>query len=259
MSGGYDKRFFDLLREVEDHHFWFRGRGRIIARLARQLTGEMPHPRRILELGCGNGGMLRVLRRSCPEATVVGMDLFFEGLRHARSRDAGLLVQGDVNHPPLGVQFDLIGMFDVIEHIPDHIGVLRSAGKILKPDGSMLITVPAHPSLWSYFDEASRHCRRYTPRSLREALESSGLEVRYLTQFMSPLYPIMWLTRRLGSRKRREFTAEELAQKELKIVPGINGLLDGLLALESRWILRRKQIPIGTSLLAIARRRPAPC
>ena len=255
MAGGYDPDFFALLDAVEDRHFWFRARARVIALLSRQITANLPKGHRILELGCGNGGMLRALANACPTAQVIGMDLFAEGLRHARRRTPCPLVQADVCRAPFSARFELIGMFDVLEHIPDDRGILRQVNNLLSPNGALLMTVPAHPELWSYFDEASQHCRRYTPEELRQKLEEAGLVVEYLTQFMGCLYPLMWLGRRLKSIRpgRRAGDETTMTADELRITPGLNGLLDMLLKREAGSIERRRRLSIGTSLLAIAR------
>jgi len=258
MSGGYDPDFFALLDAVEDRHFWFRARGRAVAALAEQVTAPLPPGHRVLELGCGNGGMLKVLHRACPRGMVIGMDLFAEGLRHARRRTPCPLIQGDVHRPPFAARFELIGLFDVLEHIPDDRRTLDDIRALLADGGALLMTVPAHPALWSYFDEASHHCRRYTAGDLREKLTRAGLVVEYLTPFMAPLYPLMWAARRLKTWRRgaggEGASAAQMSAAELRIVPGMNAVMDCLLAHETPLLVRRRQLAMGTSLLAIARR-----
>lgn len=187
------------------------------------------------------------------------MDRHAEGLRYARLRTSCALVQGDILAPPFRGRFDLIGLFDVLEHVGDDVGVLSQLYSMLTDRGVLLLTVPAHQSLWSYFDEASHHCRRYESDELEEKLAGSGYRVEYLTQFMSVLYPLMWLGRRIAARFNRHACgrsdgAEDLALAELKVVPVVNSLLTWLLALEAGWLARRRHLPVGSSLLALARR-----
>src|SRR5438105_14549790 len=100
----YDPSMFDVLDAVEDRHFWFRARGRIIGALARQAVAALPAGYRVLEIGCGNGGVLRVLRDACAGGKVFGMDLFAEGLRWAAGRSVGCpLVRGGAHRRPFGV------------------------------------------------------------------------------------------------------------------------------------------------------------
>ena len=247
----YDPRWFELLDRVEDRHFWFVARRRVVSALARQAVADARPGYRVLEIGCGNGGLLPTLRQACAGGFVIGAELHRDALKHARRRAADIaLVQCDVSRPPFESRFRLIGMFDVLEHLVDDIGALRDVHRLLEPDGALLITVPAHAWLWSYFDEASNHQRRYSISDLREKLSAAGFRIAYLSQFMMPLLPIMWLTRR-SKRKTRADAAEEL-----RIVPGINGIMRALLGLETKLIARRKRLQMGTSLVALAYKDP---
>ena len=247
----YDPRWFDLLERVEDRHFWFTARWRVIAALARQAMRDAPANSRVLEIGCGNGGLLATLQSACPTARVIGTDLYLDALRHARGRSSAALVQCDVRRPPFDVPFHLIGMFDVLEHLPDDVSVLRDVRRMLAPGRALLLTVPAHMWLWSYFDVASNHQRRYSPRALRQALVAAGFTVEYLSQFMAPLVPIMWASRRASAKKQRD------AADEMKIVTGVNAIMNAAMAMEAALIRRRVRMPLGTSLVALVRRGAA--
>jgi hypothetical protein len=124
---------------------------------------------------------------------------------------------------------------------------------MLRPEGRLLLTVPAHMSLWSYFDVAACHCRRYAPAALAELLLQNGFEVEYLTQFMARLFPLIWLMRRIATRDAsvNPERATETSGAELKIVPVLNALLGFVFAGEAFAIQRRWRLPPGTSLLAI--------
>ncbi|MBI5927704.1 MAG: class I SAM-dependent methyltransferase [Chloroflexi bacterium] len=256
----YDPAFFSLLFEVEDRHFWFRTRNHIIRQLVQQIALDLPFNYRVLEVGCGTGNVLRQLEQVCAKDSVMGMDLFWDGLHYAQKRVTCPLIQGDMHNPPFGVKFDLIGLFDVLEHLPDDSQVLTDLYQMLAPGGKLLLTVPAHTSLWSYFDEASHHYRRYQKSDLQQKLTSAGYEIEYISYYMMSIFPLVWLGRRLASlanqpKDRQLADANEMASRELKITPGVNGLLTAWLMQESRLIAGRKQLPIGTSLLAIARKK----
>lgn len=260
VQESYDPAFFQLLFEVEDRHFWFRSRNGIIAAWVKRLTRELTTGFRVLEVGCGTGNVLRVLDQVCPNGTVVGMDLFAEGLKYAQQRTSAALVQGDMHHSPFASQFDIIGLFDVLEHLPDDRQVLRDLKGMLRENGILLLTVPAHPGLWSYFDEVSHHCRRYQPDELKHKLVETGYDVEYITQYMMSIFPLVWIGRHISALRKRGFSRqsgvsiEELATQELHPVPIVNEVLSRLLDTEGRWLARGHTLPLGTSVLAVARR-----
>ncbi len=253
----YDPHYFAPLFAVEDRHFWFRSRNDVIAVIVRRLTGSLPARYRVLEVGCGTGKVLQVLESVTTHGMVVGTDLFIEGLRFARRRTHVPLVQGDMHSPPFAETFDVIGLFDVLEHLPDDRQVLRDLHRMLAQGGALLLTVPARASLWSYFDEASHHYRRYEADDLREKLHEAGYRVEYLTSFMSVLFPMIWLGRRaarLLNRRNKAANVDDMAMGEWRIVPGVNALLYRLLGLERWWLGRQRTMPVGTSPLVVARK-----
>jgi len=253
MAGGYNPSHFAPLVAVEDRHFWFRARNRIISLLARQAATKFAAGYRVLEVGCGDGNVLRFLEKACPDAMVVGMDYFGEGLAYARDRCSCPLVQGDLKLPPFGKTFHLIGIFDVLEHLPDDRQVLHDLRRILDPQGRLMLTVPCDPALWSAFDEASGHCRRYRKEDLEQKLQECGYIVEYLTPYMAGIYPLVWLSRRFGKRSGPGEVARAV-KRDLRVIPVLNGMLSVVLSQEIRWIRRRRNLPIGTSLLALARK-----
>jgi SAM-dependent methyltransferase len=257
-SGGYDPAFFERLARIEDEHFWFRARNRLIFRLATKIASELPPGYLVLEVGCGTGNVLRVLRKACPNGVVVGLELWFDGLRYAQKRSAGLLVQGDVRNFPFRKPFSLVGMFDVLEHVKEERETLASVWESLAPGGRLLLTVPAHQFLWSYFDEAAHHCRRYSARDLRERLTEAGFHLEFVSQFMAVIFPMIWLIRKLRGLLGRadSATMHDQTTDEFKIVPIFNSVLTALLTLEAGWVARGHCLPFGTSLIVIARKPP---
>jgi 2-polyprenyl-3-methyl-5-hydroxy-6-metoxy-1,4-benzoquinol methylase len=128
----YHPTYFATLHAIEDRHFCFRTRNKVVATLVAQMTGGLATCCRVLEIGCGGGDLLRVLEQACPRGVVVGMDLVMDGLQYARRRTSCLLLQGDVHNAPFGTQFDLIGLFDVLEHLADDVQVLRNLHAMLR-------------------------------------------------------------------------------------------------------------------------------
>lgn len=255
----YDRDLFALLFAVEDRHFWFQARNKIIATLVKQITADIVPGYRVLEVGCGTGNVLRVLERTCHSGTIIGMDLFSEGLKYARKRTTCSLIQGDICAAPFKKRFNIIGLFDVLEHLPDDLQVLRDLNTMLTCDGVLLVTVPAHNELWSYFDETSHHYRRYEIAELECKLIGTGYKVEYLTQYMVGIFPLVWIGRRLKALTRKHRPSDvarpyDIVLAELEIMPWLNNLLSFLLWWEALLIARRRRLPLGTLLLAIARK-----
>ena len=159
---------------------------------------------------------------------------------------------------PVAAPFDVIGLFDVLEHLADDRAALAALCVRTGSGRRLVVTVPAQPTLWSYADEYAGHYRRYTPRDLVQLLEQAGFRVEYHTPFMAALYPLLWLGRRLAAvRNRRRLAPKgrrELFAQELKVRPWLNRVLTWLHRWEAPWIARRGQLPWGTSLLAVARK-----
>ncbi len=253
----YDPQFFAQIAAVEDRHFWFCARNRVIGAAMQRVVLGLNPGYRVLEVGCGTGGVLQRLVEVCAQGRVMGMDIFPEAVAFASRRAGCPVVQGDFLNPPSLERCDVVGMFDVLEHLPDDVGVLRSINRLLPIGGRAVLTVPAGPSLWSYFDVSARHCRRYEADDLAAKLTGAGFRVEFLTPFMLSIYPLVWLSRRLrgGGQSMESNVAAAKSAAELKIVPGVNALLRFVLGLEAKWVGRQRTLPLGTSLLVVARKK----
>ncbi len=256
-SATYTADQFAPLFAAEDRHFWFQARNRCLAAALRSLPHREP-VREVLEVGCGTGVVLQQLQRLWPAAHVVGLDLFPEGLAYARQRFHGDLLCGDVFTVRFDHPFDVVGAFDVIEHVDDDVALLRRLWEHLRPGGHVAVTVPAHQSLWSYFDEVAHHRRRYARAELAAKLSAAGFGDVYVTPFMAALFPLMWVKRRLLGETATQLSAagprerQAAAESDLRVPPLLNGLLGALLRPEPLCISRRWRLPLGTSLLALA-------
>jgi SAM-dependent methyltransferase len=245
VSTGADADYLhDALAAAEQRHFWFVSRAALLGWAMRRY---FPNAHSILEVGCGTGGVTGAIRRAFPDATIVAGDADPGGLGHARRQAPHVqFLRMDAVHLPFDARFDVGGAFDVIEHLDDDGEALAALRSAVKPGGGVLITVPQHPSLWSAVDDFSRHRRRYTRAELRSKLEKAGLEIIRMTSFMTLVLPLMLLSRRTPGR----FDPE----RELKIPEAANACLRMLLTVERGLIALGASLPLGGSLLAIARR-----
>lgn len=251
---GFDPHYFDALHRVQERHFWFVGRRRVILDALRRAVPDLER-RRLFDIGCGSGGLLRFLGRSgIPLAGAC--DAYLESLRLVRRLVEAPLARVDEGRlPPLAPGQTLIGLFDVLEHIDDDEGTLRFLASVLEPGGYLALTVPAHPFLFDEMDELAHHRRRYRRAELREKLQAAGFETAVLTHFMAPLVPSLIVARMLGRLLESVgVTARDRRSAELGITPGLNGLLSAILAVERSLLRRRVPMPFGSSLLAVARR-----
>lgn len=254
----YDPLFFLSLVRCEADHFWFRSRNDLLLRSFTRVKELLTGPARILEVGCGTGNALRLLLRAFSGELVIGCDLLEEGLRMAGMPSRIAFVVADLRRLPFAASgFSLIGMFDVLEHIPDDEAALREIRECLAPGGRLILTVPAHPCLWSYFDVASGHWRRYRRGELYDKLRAAGYCVEFISGFMMLLLPLTWLWRKVLRRRARAVAhreVHELAVQEFRVIPVLNGILEKLLKLEAWWVGSGRRLPSGTSWIAIARR-----
>jgi SAM-dependent methyltransferase len=254
----YDPAMYADLLAVEERHFWFRARNRAILSIFRPIEHGLDDGYRVLEVGCGDGNVLRALCAAAGRGTVIGMDIHLAGLAIAQHRAGSAnLICADIAHPPFAHEFEVIGLFDVLEHLDDDVGALRASHELLKPRGALLITVPAGPELWSYFDVASHHKRRYTITGLNSKLRSAGFSIERLSAFMSPLYPLLWISRRVlgrdAGRNADPMHSWDIARADLRVRPITGTVLEFLLKQELRLLSRGWKPPIGPSLVGVAR------
>jgi SAM-dependent methyltransferase len=256
---GFDPESFDLLAEVEAEHFWFVARNELICWLVRRFAANA---RRVLEIGCGSGFALYALREALPEAQIAGGELHSAGLAIASRRhgDAVELLQMDACDSGLVYAVDLVGAFDVLEHIADDGAALRGIARMLKPGGTLIATVPQHPWLWSTADAVAHHQRRYRPHELAEKAAAAGLEPIYRSSFMTLALPLMVTSRILERNRAVPHSLEEQIAAEFRLSPVTNAAM--LLLARGEHLLRQTGMPLpwGGSQILVVRRplRPSP-
>ena len=140
--------------------------------------------------------------------------------------------------------YDLIAILDVLEHVDEDRAALVGMAAKLKPGGRILITVPAHPWMWSAHDVVNHHKRRYTRRTLRKVVADAGLALELLTWFNSLLFPLAAAARVAGRITGKEDSDDKLPPKP------VNKLFEAIFGLE-RYAIGRLPLPPGVSLAAI--------
>ena len=244
-GGGFKPEYFADLVSSEARNFWFVSRNRLILWAMRKY---FPNFKSYLEVGCGTGFVLSGIAAEFPNAELTGSEVFSAGLHHAEKRvPTASFMQMDARKIPFEGEFDLVGAFDVIEHIEEDGVVLEQIYKATKRGGGLVLTVPQHPWLWSVADEYACHERRYTATQLRERVEAAGFRVLRNTSFVSVLLPAMMLSR-LNAPSIEEYDPFG----EFRISRITNGLLEFALFLELGLIKLGLTLPFGGSLLLVA-------
>ncbi|HUO70881.1 MAG TPA: methyltransferase domain-containing protein [Solirubrobacteraceae bacterium] len=250
-----DDRLMKAMLDVDEHHWWYRGRRRIIRAELDRLP--LPAGAEVLDAGCGSG---RTLQELTGYGHVSGIELSPEAAEMARGRGGFDVRIGRLEELPWDpATFDLITCLDVIEHTPDDRATLRELRRVCKPGGWLLVTVPAYQALWSQHDEANHHFRRYARGTLRAAAVQAGWSVERMTSFNSVLLAPAAAVRLAQRRKLKRSTTNGDYTPDLHLGPAwLNGVLERPLQAEATWLRRGRTLPAGLSLLAVMRNPRAP-
>jgi SAM-dependent methyltransferase len=234
---------YDRMAEIDERHWWYRARREIIAalidRYAKPQAGAA-----VLEVGCGTGHNLSMLGRF---GHVDGIEIDAAARALAEKR-LGREVHGAPLPELAGIpeqHYDLIGAFDVIEHVVDDQAAIAALAKRLKPGGKLVVTVPAHQWMWSAHDVVNHHQRRYSKAGLRALVDGSPLKLEKLGYLNSLLFPLA-----VGARFASKVAGRESADDSVPPAP-VNWAFEKVFGLE-RHLVGRLPLPPGLSLFAIA-------
>jgi SAM-dependent methyltransferase len=248
-GGGFKSTYFSELAALEDTNFWFRSRNQLILWALKQYS---PNFSSLLEIGCGTGYVLSGVSKNFPRATLHGSEIFTAGLDFAAARlPSTNFMQMDARNIPFEDEFDVIGAFDVLEHIEEDELVLAQVYAALKSQGLFLLTVPQHTWLWSSVDEYACHVRRYIASDIHQKIEAAGFCIVRSTSFVTILLPAMMVSRffqKKVSDKKIDTT------KEIEIAPWLNSLFFQLLRAELAIIKKGFCFPLGGSRLVVAQK-----
>lgn len=234
------------MNEVEDEHWWFVGRRSILRSFLQRIldSGNSSDPG-ILDVGCGTGANLEMLRDF---GSATGVDVSEEAIQYCR--DKGLNVKkGSAEKLPFeDASFDLVTALDVIEHLDDDVGGLKEMFRVTKPGGAALIFVPAFMWLWGVQDDISEHKIRYTKSQIVERVEAAGYCVERATYanftFFAPI---------LAGRLFMKISGIKPESENNINVSALNGVFGSVFGSE-RLLLNRIGFPFGVSLIVVARK-----
>ena len=237
---------YQQMAELDDRHWWYRARRDIIADLIRR-EARPPADAAVLEIGCGTGHNLAMLAGF---GHVDGLELDDEARALSEKRLGRSVMRSPL--PELAEvrdrHYDLVGAFDVIEHIDDDAAALGSIATKLKPGGKFVMTVPAHQWMWTAHDVVNHHKRRYSRRSLKALIERSPMKLDNIGYFNSLLFPLAVAERAASKLRGRE-------DADVKLPPApLNAALEAIFRAE-RYLVGRLPLPPGLSLFAVASAR----
>jgi SAM-dependent methyltransferase len=245
--------YYARYSSVQNSHWWYLGRSAIIESTLDRWAGTGPG-RRILDLGCGPGGMRPMMSRF---GAVFSTDFSPEALRFCAAQKIGhLCCAGAVDLPFQDNVFDIALALDVIEHVQDDVAVLREVRRVLKPDGVALITVPAFQFLWGRQDVVSHHLRRYTAGTLENTARQAGLEIAHGSYFNTVLFPMVAGVRLLARcRNALGATPAPASGSDFDSYnpDWLNAILERAFRMERRFVPHCR-LPFGISALIVAKR-----
>jgi SAM-dependent methyltransferase len=252
---------FQLHAEIEQRHWWFVGRRRILCRLIKEVLGPAGAAT-IVDVGCGTGANTAALAH---DYRCVGIDTSAEAIELARARFPQvqfLTGMAPANLGPLAGEAQLFLLMDVLEHVEDDFALFSSLLSASAPSCCFLVTVPADDSLWSEHDESFGHFRRYDRARLQRLWAGLPVTPLLVSYYNSRLLPLIRLVR--GWNRRRSGTAGQAGTDFWLPSRPLNALLAATLAGESRRLAKilqggtQRGYTAGASLIAIVRREEGP-
>jgi SAM-dependent methyltransferase len=242
---------YNTMRTVEDDYWWYSVLRGLVRYEVGRTAGDMQHPR-ILDAGCGTGGMLASLRSAFGGAELAAFDLSPLAVQHTRARGFRNVFKASVDHIPLGTASqDAVVSLDVLYHEgADQERAMQEFHRLLVPEGRLIMNLPAFECLRGRHDVAVKNVRRYTPRDVRELHQRHGFTIERLFCWNAWLFLPILLWRQLSRNTRGAPTPE--AKSDLKqLTPVLNGLLGVLGGLEAT-LCRAARSPLGTSVFSVA-------
>lgn len=234
------------LAQVESNFWWFRARNALILWVLQKKISSFST---FFEIGCGTGFVLEAIAKEFPHARMEGGEYFAEAFAYAKARvPRAHFRQLDITALPETNSYELIGIFDVLEHIEkDSLAIFNIASALIHK-GYVLITVPQHLWLWSSADEQACHVRRYTRKELFSKLEVAHLHVVYASSFVSFLLPFMFFSR-LFRKKNEDILAE------FNLPAWLNNILKFIMDIEFFLLRIGIRFPFGGSLICLAQKK----
>lgn len=236
------------LAEVEDRMWYFRALNRRFAHFLWRGGLRRSEAGRVLDAGCGTGGLVNDLRAAFPRAELVGLDFSARACELARARTGAEIVQGSITELPFAeAAFDAVVSADVVCQVEDDGRALREMARVVRPGGAVLVNVPALRSLWSYHDDTCETKRRYRRGEVRRLFAAAGLEVFFASYANLPALPLI--------AARRKWFRPERATSDVRLYPApVEAMFAAMAAMEFDWMTAGLASPLGSSVFVAGRK-----
>jgi 2-polyprenyl-3-methyl-5-hydroxy-6-metoxy-1,4-benzoquinol methylase len=226
----------DKIANAEQNHFWFKSRRNLIRQVFNKFISKKDN---VIEIGAGTGNIAKMLSAEGYNLSIG--EIHPNGIEYAlKNNDKNLpIYQFNIMNNPFKNHFDVVGLFDVLEHIEDDRLAIKNIYNMLSDNGKIVLTVPAHMWLWCDEDEVSNHFKRYEVNNLRKLLKDEGFTVKYATNFFISIVPLLYLR------------TKNKSSDEITINPIINFILSIISNIENK-ILKFISSKIGGSIIIVA-------
>lgn len=227
---------YDFHKPEQKNNWWFKARKNIVKKIMNRYIYKKNNA--ILEVGCGYGIMTEILTSF---GQVEGLEPYSDCYNYLKQNIPGKYSNTDFFKFKPTKKYDVLALFDVLEHIEDDKKVVKKINSLLKKKGMVVLTVPAYMFLWSHHDDLNNHYRRYVKKDLTKLFQMNGFKIKKLTYFNTILFPLAYIQKITQNKNSKPFNPNNLLNKilysifnqESNIVPVIN-------------------LPFGVSLLLIA-------
>lgn len=239
---------FKLIQSIEDTHFWYKARREIIESvlLSHQLLTKKFS---VLEIGSANGTNIQYFKSRFN--VIKGSEINTEAINIAQQKNPDIeFCNGWLPHN-IGFsdeKFDLIFLFDVLEHVEDDLSALIEIKNRLNKNGKLILTVPAYQFLFGKFDEDSFHFRRYNMTTISSVVNKSGFKIGFKSYFNFWLFPLVLISR-LVEKLLNKSSGHAVSDQNASFT---NKLFYKIMSSEKKWLGNQKSLPFGSSIILIA-------
>lgn len=243
-----DAHQFQEIKEVEDTHFWYKARREIIESILRK-NNLLNDTFTVLEIGTANGANIAYFKKYF--ATMKGSEINEEALKNAKIKNPEIDIQHGWLPNNIGFnneKFDVVFLFDVLEHVEDDNAALQEIAKMLKDTGYLVMTVPAYQFLFGEFDKFSHHFRRYNKHNLTTKVINAKYKIGFCSYFNCWLFPLV-LVSRLVENVIRKTVKHGITEQSNSL---INNLFYKIMRSEKKVLAKGIQLPFGSSLILVA-------